>query len=71
MDKDEALKKIIELGFAASMEDGTVMITVKSEAERNRARKAVNELGLRGSWGTRGEETDGAVGRYEKSDKQA
>ena len=54
MNKKECIKALTEKKFTACLEDGVVMIEVKSEAERSRANKAVKELGLRGSWGTRG-----------------
>lgn len=54
MSKEECISKLIEQGFNACLDNGAVMITVASEAERNRAEKAIKELGLRGSWGTRG-----------------
>ena len=54
MSKEECVEKLNETGFKTCLEDGVVMITIQSESERARAGRAVKELGLRGSWGTRG-----------------
>ena len=54
MSKEETTEKLKEMGFNASLENGVVMVTVKLDAERNGVSKAIKELGLRGSWGTRG-----------------
>lgn len=53
MSKEECISKLIEQGFNACLDNGVVMVTVASEVERNRAEKAIKELGLRGSWGSR------------------
>ena len=54
MSKEETTEKLKEMGFSANLESGVVMVTVKLDAERNRVSKAIKELGLRGSWGTKG-----------------
>ena len=58
MNKSDAQKALTEKGYKANIEDGVLMIEVASEVERSRANKAVRELGLRGSWGTRGVRTN-------------
>lgn len=59
MDKTQAITELKQQGFAASLKNGVVMIEIESEAERTRAVRAVKELNLRGSWGTRGKTNEG------------
>lgn len=59
MDKTQAITELKQQGFAASLENGVVMVEIESEAERIRANRAVKELNLCGSWGTRGKTNEG------------
>lgn len=59
MDKAETIEQLKQQGYAATLDNGVVMINVLTEAERVRATKAVKALGLRGSWGTRGRNEGG------------
>lgn len=54
MSKEDTVEKLKTQGFSANLESGVVMVTVKSDAERNRVRRKIKELGIRGSWGMRG-----------------
>ena len=71
MNKTEVITELKQQGFTACLENGVVMIEVKSEAERARAGKAVKELGLKGSWGTRGAINDDNFRRFEATIRQA
>lgn len=59
MDKYQAITELKQQGFTATLENGVVMIEVESEAERAKANRAVKELNLCGSWGTRGKSNEG------------
>ncbi len=54
MDKAQAIINLKDQGFKAILDNGIVMIEVANETERSRANKAVKDLDLCGSWGTRG-----------------
>jgi hypothetical protein len=59
MDKKQCTEELNNQSFTAYLENGVVMIEVKSEAERTRANRAVKELNFCGSWGTRGKSNEG------------
>lgn len=60
------MNKLNEYNFTAYLENGVVMIEVKNNAERSRAIRAIKELGLKGSWGTRGAEDAGRENQRNK-----
>ena len=53
MSKEDAVVKLSEMGFSATLESGVVMITVDDEKSRKKANKAIKEIGYVASFGVR------------------
>ena len=54
MSKEEAVKQLNDKEFSTRLENGVVVIEVRSESERARAKRAIREIGYDASWGVRG-----------------
>ena len=53
LQKDEAVKRLSEMGFKAVNESGVVMITIPTEKAIKKAQKAIKNIGYKCSWGIR------------------
>lgn len=51
--KDNAVVKLLEMGFKAVNDGGVVMITVPTEKAIKKAQKAIKDIGYKCSWGIR------------------
>lgn len=61
MTKTEVARRLIEKGYDAGVAEGAVIIRVRkppAQAEKNRMRECLRNMGYSGSWGWRAKKED-------------